>query len=221
MAEQLTLKGTRGPLDASGGPISLGDGAALLPGFALPHIAEIETELQDIERRAPFRHMVTRRGLVMSVGMTNAGALGWISDRSGYRYGSSDPVSGKPWPKMPDCFGRLASFAAREAGFNGFVPDACLINRYVVGARMTLHQDQDEIDFTAPIVSVSLGLPVVFLWGGLTRSESASRVPLADGDVVVWGGPARRRYHGVLPLKAGSHSRLGDARINLTFRKAG
>jgi len=221
MAEQLTLDGTRRPLAVGGAPVSLAEGAALLRGFALPYVAEIETLLEDIEPRAPFRHMVTPGGFVMSVGMTNAGALGWISDRSGYRYSPVDPLSGRPWPTMPDCFRRLATFAARESGFEGFVPDACLINRYVVGARMTLHQDKDELDFSAPIVSVSLGLPAVFLWGGLTRRKSASRILLADGDVVVWGGPARLSYHGVLPLKPGSHSRLGGARINLTFRKAG
>jgi alkylated DNA repair protein (DNA oxidative demethylase) len=171
--------------------------------------------------QAPFRHLVTPGGFRMSVAMTNAGPLGWVSDRRGYRYDPIDPDSGKPWPSMPSAFLQLAATAAAHAGFVGFVPDACLVNRYEAGARLSLHQDRDERDLGQPIVSVSLGIPAVFLFGGLQRSDRAQRVPLAHGDVVVWGGPARLRYHGVLALKPNHHESLGDCRINLTFRRAG
>jgi alkylated DNA repair protein (DNA oxidative demethylase) len=169
---------------------------------------------------APFRHMLTPNGRRMSVAMTNCGAVGWVSDRAGYRYDACDPESGRPWPPMPDVFGQLALQAAERAGFGAFAPDACLINRYEPGARLSLHQDRDERDFAAPIVSVSLGLPAVFLFGGLRRADTPRRVPLVHGDVVVWGGPSRLRYHGVLPLEDGHHPLMGGYRINLTFRKA-
>jgi len=154
------------------------------------------------------------------VAMTNCGAVGWVSDLTGYRYDANDPESGHRWPPMPDVFRDLAVQAAARAGFHGFAPDACLINRYAPGARLSLHQDRDERDFDAPIVSVSLGLPAVFLFGGARRADTSRRVPLAHGDVVVWGGPARLRYHGVMPLEDGQHPLLGGCRINLTFRKA-
>jgi alkylated DNA repair protein (DNA oxidative demethylase) len=157
----------------------------------------------------------------MAVAMTNGGALGWVSDRAGYRYAAQDPESGRPWPPMPARFRQLAHDAAAQAGFAGFLPDACLINRYLPAARMSLHQDRDERDRTAPIVSVSLGLPAVFLFGGLKRKDLTCRLPLAHGDVLVWGGPDRLRYHGILPLQAGSHPALGAQRIHLTFRQAG
>ena len=156
----------------------------------------------------------------MSVAMTNCGAAGWVTDRTGYRYDRHDPESGRRWPTMPDVFADLAAQAAARAGFDGFAPDACLVNHYEPGTRLSLHQDKDERDFEAPIVSVSLGLPAVFLFGGLHRAETPRRVPLAHGDVVVWGGPARLRYHGVLPLETGHHPLMGARRINLTFRKA-
>ena len=156
----------------------------------------------------------------MSVAMTHCGALGWVTDRSGYRYDSTDPESANPWPPMPESFVRLAADAAVQAGFPGFAPDACLVNRYLPGARLTLHQDRNERDYRAPIVSVSLGVPAVFLFGGTKRSDKAARLLLEHGDVVVWGGPARMRYHGVMPLKQGHHRLLGVQRINLTFRKA-
>jgi DNA oxidative demethylase len=157
----------------------------------------------------------------MSVGMTNCGSLGWVSDRRGYRYASCDPLRGSAWPPMPEAFLTLAEAAAVAGGFPGFVPDACLINRYEPGARLTLHQDKDEHDFGSPIVSVSLGLPAVFLFGGEARSERQRRVPLRHGDVVVWGGASRLRHHGVLPVKEGWNDLLGAQRLNLTFRRAG
>jgi DNA oxidative demethylase len=196
-------------------------GAVVLRGFALPNERPLLRAIETIAAQAPFRHLITPGGFRMSVGMTNAGSLGWVSDRRGYRYDPIDPDSGKPWPGVPDVFLELAGTAAARAGFSGFVPDACLVNRYEPGTRLTLHQDRNERDFSQPIVSVSLGIPAVFLFGGMQRTDRALRVPLAHGDVVVWGGPARLRYHGVLPLKPNHHEALGECRINLTFRRAG
>lgn len=198
----------------------LAPGATVLRRFALAEERSLLAAVSDVAARAPFRHMTTRGGFRMSVAMTNCGAYGWVSDRSGYRYDPLDPDSGKPWPEMPPLLLRLARDAAAEAGFPGFTPDACLINRYLPGARMSLHQDRDERDFGQPIVSISLGLPALFLFGGLRREDKTARVPLTHGDVVVWGGPARLRYHGVLALKDGQHPLLGGARINLTLRAA-
>ena len=198
----------------------LGPGAVVLRGFATAQESAILLALQDVVGQAPFRHMITPGGFRMSVAMTNCGAFGWVTDRSGYRYDPIDPEHGHPWPRMPDSFLRLAREAAAEGGFAGFVPDACLINRYEPGAKVSLHQDKDERNFDEPIVSVSLGVPAVFLFGGLKRADKPARVPLCHGDVVVWGGPSRLRYHGVVPIKQGHHSLVGGHRINLTFRKA-
>lgn len=199
----------------------LGPGAWVLRDFAAPNEAAVLTALHDVIAQAPLRHMVTPGGFRMSVAMTNCGALGWVTDRTGYRYDTKDPESGRNWPRMPDAFVRLARGAAAQAGFDGFTPDACLINRYEPDARLSLHQDKNEQDFEAPIVSASLGIPAVFLFGGAKRANKAIRVPLGHGDVVVWGGPDRLRYHGVLPIKESHHPLLGRHRINLTFRKAG
>ncbi|WP_315757746.1 MULTISPECIES: DNA oxidative demethylase AlkB [unclassified Bradyrhizobium] len=198
----------------------LAPGAVLLRGFARPQEAELITAIEAIAAQAPFRRMVTPGGHQMSVAMTSCGACGWVTDRSGYRYDARDPDSGQPWPAMPPLFHQLAERAASEAGFAGFAPDACLINRYEPGARMSLHQDRDERDVGAPIVSVSLGLPATFLFGGLKRTDKTQRYRLVHGDVVVWGGPARLAFHGVAPLADGEHARLGRRRINLTFRRA-
>jgi alkylated DNA repair protein (DNA oxidative demethylase) len=192
----------------------------LLRGLAARRECELVAALHDVVAEAPFRHMVTPGGHQMSVAMTNCGSLGWITDRTGYRYGQSDPETARPWPAMPLPFRELAGQAAAEAGFGGFSPDACLINRYRPGARMSLHQDRDERDLGAPIVSVSLGLPAIFLFGGLKRSDIPRRFRLEHGDVVVWGGPARLAFHGVAPLADGEHNLIGRQRINLTFRKA-
>ena len=196
-------------------------GAVVLRRFACRNDAALLAAVQAVTAQAPFRHLVTPGGFTMSVAMSNCGALGWVSDRTGYRYDPVDPDSGRPWPPMPAAFAALASRAAAEAGFEGFMPDACLVNRYLPGTRLSLHQDRNERDLGQPIVSVSLGLPAVFQFGGPTRNDRPRRVPLAHGDVVVWGGPARLNFHGVLPLKEGEHPMLGPARINLTFRKAG
>ena len=200
--------------------VPLAPGAIVLRGFAQPVDGALAAALARVVERAPFRHMVTPGGHRMSVAMTNCGAAGWVTDRTGYRYDGRDPDSGRRWPAMPGVFADLAARAAARAGFDGFAPDACLVNRYEPGTRLSLHQDKNERDFEAPIVSVSLGLPAVFLFGGSRRAEKARRVPLAHGDVVVWGGPARLRYHGVMPVEPGLHPLTGGYRINLTFRKA-
>ncbi|MBW3567296.1 MAG: DNA oxidative demethylase AlkB [Proteobacteria bacterium] len=196
-------------------------GAVILRGFAISEERALVAALEATASRAPFRHMTTPGGFRMSVAMTNCGSLGWVTDRKGYRYDAIDPDSGEPWPRMPEAFRRLAKNAATEAGFAGFEPDACLVNRYEPGARLSLHQDRNERDLAAPVVSVSLGIPAVFLFGGLQRNDKPLRVPLTHGDVVVWGGPARLRYHGIAPLKENEHVLFGRRRINLTFRKAG
>ena len=169
---------------------------------------------------SPFRHMVTPGGWEMSVALTNCGQVGWVTDRSGYRYDPIDPATGRPWPAMPAAFADLAVEAADAAGFADFRPDACLVNRYAPGARLSLHQDRNERDFDQPIVSVSLGLPAVFLWGGKKRTDRVRRVPLVHGDVVVWGGPDRLTFHGVNSLAEGEHPLTGAYRFNFTFRRA-
>ncbi|HEY4318690.1 MAG TPA: DNA oxidative demethylase AlkB [Herbaspirillum sp.] len=199
----------------------LGQGAFVLRGFALPYVDALLPSLKAVLRQAPFRHMVTPGGFRMSVGLSNCGALGWTSDRRGYRYTPIDPDSGLPWPAMPEVFMQLAQAAAAAAGFAGFRPDACLINRYAAGTRLSLHQDRNELDLAAPVVSISLGIPAVFQFGGTQRADPKQRVPLFHGDVVVWGGEDRLRYHAVLPLKPAHHPATGEVRINMTFRKAG
>jgi alkylated DNA repair protein (DNA oxidative demethylase) len=199
---------------------AMAEGAVLLRGFARPVEAELIADIGAVVAQAPFRHMVTPGGHAMSVAMSNCGTAGWVTDRTGYRYDANDPEAEKPWPAMPTSFCRLAAQAAAEAGFSGFAPDACLINRYAPGAKMSLHQDRDEADFGAPIVSVSLGLPAVFLFGELQRSDKPRRYRLEHGDIVVWGGASRLYFHGVAPLADGEHAQLGRQRINLTFRKA-
>lgn len=198
----------------------LADGAMILRGRALSRETLVLTAIDGIVAAAPFRRMVTPGGFEMSVAMTNCGAAGWVTDRRGYRYDAIDPDSGKPWPPMPEAFLALATEAAAAAGYAGFVPDACLINRYEPGARLSLHQDRNERDFDSPIVSVSLGLPATFQFGGLGRTDPVRKIPLRHGDVVVWGGPSRLFFHGVPALKEGDHPRLGRVRLNLTFRKA-
>ena len=193
----------------------------LLHRFALVHERDVLADLQSVIAAAPLRNMTTPGGYRMSVAMTNCGRLGWVSDHTGYRYDANDPETGKPWPRLPPSFIDLATSASAAAGFVDFTPDACLINRYETGAKLSLHQDKDERDFTAPIVSVSLGVPATFLFGGAKRTDKTLRIPLEHGDVVVWGGPSRLVYHGVSPVKAGQHPALVDTRINLTFRKAG
>ncbi len=200
--------------------VNLGAGAVLLRGFALPSAAGLVADVHRVAAAAPFRNMTTPGGFRMSVAATNCGVAGWITDRKGYRYDARDPDSGKPWPPLPDAFAELAIRAAHTAGFPNFVPDVCLINRYAPGTRMSLHQDRDERNLDAPIVSISLGLPAKFLFGGGRRSDRPQRVSLQHGDVVVWGGPARLNFHGIAPLADGLHPVTGRERLNLTLRQA-
>ena len=200
---------------------NLGPGAVILGGFALAELHDLLSGVRAVAAAAPFRHLITPGGQPMSAAITNCGPLGWVSDRHGYRYQAIDPDGGAPWPFMPPGFARLASRAAQAAGYADFTPDACLVNRYGPGARMGLHQDLDERDLGAPIVSVSLGLPATFLWGGTARGGRVKRVPLLSGDVVVWGGPTRLIFHGIDPIKGGEHPMTGPLRYNLTFRRAG
>lgn len=199
---------------------ALAEGAVLLRGFIADRDAELLDALHAILKVSPFRHMVTPGGFRMSVGMTNCGSLGWVTDRRGYRYDAIDPETARPWPAMPEIFLELAGSAAHEAGFPNFTPDACLINRYDPGARLTLHQDKNERDFKEPIVSVSLGLPATFLFGGAARTDRTRRVRVFHGDVAVWGGPSRLAFHGIAPLAEGEHPFMGACRINLTLRRA-
>jgi alkylated DNA repair protein (DNA oxidative demethylase) len=198
----------------------LGEAALVLRGFARNLAAELVAAVENIAVAAPFRNMVTPGGYRMSVAMTNCGRAGWVTDRSGYRYDPVDPMTGRPWPAIPGLFRRLVGDAAAAGGFAGFEPDACLINRYEPGTKLSLHRDEDERDLTAPIVSVSLGLPAVFLFGGKKRGDRPRRIGLESGDVVVWGGPDRLVYHGVAPLADGDDPLTSNRRINLTFRKA-
>ena len=195
-------------------------GLTFLPGFALPFEPALLLAISEVTSAAPFRHMLTPGGQRMSVAMTNCGEVGWVTDRKGYRYDRLDPETGRPWPPLPACFTQLAGRAAAEAGFASFRPDVCLINRYQPDARMSLHQDRDERDFSWPIVSVSLGLGATFLFGGLKRSDRPHRLPLAHGDVLVWGGEKRLTFHGVAPVGDGCHPAVGRMRLNLTLRKA-
>ena len=197
----------------------IADGAVLLRAFVRPIESELIGAVRAVVAQSPFRRMTTPGGHLMSVAMTNCGERGWITDHTGYRYDSIDPRTGAPWPAMPHVFRDLARRAAEQGGFQDFAPDACLVNRYEPGTRLSLHQDKDELDYSAPIVSVSLGLPATFLFGGLARGDKPRRFRLVHGDVVVWGGPSRLAYHGVAPLAEGEHALLGRIRVNLTFRR--
>jgi len=213
------IKDLLGTAEHGGATESLGLGAVLLRGFAASEARPLLKAIEQVAIAAPFRHMITPGGFRMSVAMTNCGEAGWITDRRGYRYAAIDPMTDKAWPPIPP-FDKLARRAAAAAGFPGFEPDACLINRYEPGSRLTLHQDKNERDFTQPIVSVSLGLPAVFLFGGLRRADRPRRYRLENGDVVVWGGPSRMVFHGIDPLAEGEDPLAGAYRFNLTFRKA-
>ncbi|OOG62727.1 Alpha-ketoglutarate-dependent dioxygenase AlkB [Ensifer sp. M14] len=199
---------------------AVAEGAILLRGFALSFEDRVLPALRSVIEQAPFRHMVTPGGYTMSVAMTNCGAAGWVTDRSGYRYDRHDPETARPWPALPSSFLDLAIAAAKEAGYADFRPDVCLINRYEPGAKLSLHQDKDERDYAHPIVSVSLGLPATFQFGGPNRIDPIRKYALRHGDAVVWGGQSRLFYHGITELKDGDHEILGRMRINLTFRRA-
>ncbi len=196
---------------------AVAEGVTLLAGFV--PAADVLPLVARVADAAPFRRMTTPGGRRMSVAITNCGSVGWVTDRDGYRYDRRDPESGRPWPAMPDRLRALAVDAAARAGFDGFAPDACLINRYEPGARLGLHRDEDERDFAQPIVSFSLGLPAVFLLAG-PKGGRSRQVPLSHGDAIVFGGPARLWRHGVKPIADGQHPLTGRCRINLTFRRA-
>jgi len=198
---------------------SIDAGVVLFRDRALRHAEALMAAVATIAAAAPFQHMVTPGGFTMSAALTNCGA-GWISDRKGYRYSEINPQTGKPWPAIPALGARLASEAAAAAGYPDFIPDACIINRYVPGARMSLHTDSQEKALDAPVVSISLGLSATFLWGGRARSDRPRRIALHHGDVLVWGGPSRLNFHGIAPLKPGVHPTVGAQRFNLTFRRA-
>jgi alkylated DNA repair protein (DNA oxidative demethylase) len=215
MTDLLEQAGLSGP-----GREEFAPGAVLLRGWALPFETALLAALEQITAASPFRRMVTPGGFTMSVAMTNCGRAGWVTDRKGYRYTPDDPETGRPWPELPDLLRTLATDAAAAAGYPSFVPDACLINRYEPGTRLSLHQDRNERDFAQPVVSVSLGLPAIFLFGGPRRNDRPLKIPLRHGDVVAWGGPSRLNYHGVAELKDGDHPTLGRLRLNLTLRKA-
>lgn len=200
--------------------VPLADGAVVLGGFAGPLAEELVAAIGRVTAAAPFRHLITPGGYRMSVAMTNCGAAGWVSDRHGYRYSPTDPETGRPWPPMPPLVAEFAARAAAAAGFPDYRADVCLINRFEPGSRLSLHQDRDERDGTMPIVSVSLGLPATFLFGGPRRTDRPRRVGLRHGDVVVWGGPARYAFHGIAPLADGDHPATGRCRLNLTLRRA-
>ncbi len=208
-------------LQQPAGREQIGEQSYVLRGYALPWIERLLPELRRVLAQSPFRHQVTPSGLSMSAALSSCGALGWTSAPTGYRYEPLDPRTQQPWPDMPEALRQLAILAAEEAGFIDFAPDACLINRYVPGAKMSLHQDKNERRYTAPVVSVSLGLPAIFLFGGHQRSDKARKISLFHGDVAVWGGVDRLRFHGVMPIKDGVHGIMGPQRINLTFRTAG
>lgn len=194
-------------------------GAALLRDFAQEEQAALIAAIEAIAGEAPFRQMVTPGGFTMSAALTNCGEAGWITDRAGYRYSRTDPLTLRPWPALPPLFAGLANRAAAAAGYENFVPDACLINRYLPGARMSLHQDRQEKALDAPVVSISLGLSAIFLWGGGKRRDRPRRIPLHHGDAVIWGGPSRLNFHGIAPLKHGIHPLLGEKRYNITLRR--
>jgi alkylated DNA repair protein (DNA oxidative demethylase) len=208
-------------LQQPAGREQIGEQSCVLRGYALPWIERLLPALRSVLAQAPFRQMVTPGGFTMSAALSSCGELGWTTDTTGYRYTPLDPRSQQPWPSMPDVLRQLATEAAAEAGFVDFAPDACLINRYVPGAKMSLHQDKNERRYSEPVVSVSLGLPATFLFGGHARSDKTRKVSLFHGDVVVWGGVDRLRFHGVMPIKEGVHPIMGSQRINLTFRTAG
>ncbi|WLH66234.1 DNA oxidative demethylase AlkB [Pseudomonas sp. FP2309] len=208
-------------LQQPAGREQIGEQSYVLRGYALRWIERLLPELRRGLAQSPFRQMVTPGGFTMSAALSSCGALGWTTDTTGYRYSPLDPRNQRPWPALPDALRELAVQAAAEAGFREFAPDACLINRYVPGAKMSLHQDKNERDYSAPVVSVSLGLPAIFLFGGHARSDKAKKISLFHGDVVIWGGVDRLRFHGVMPIKEGTHPIMGAQRINLTLRTAG
>jgi DNA oxidative demethylase len=199
----------------------LAPGAVLMRAFGRADDVDILQAVESVIAQAPLRHLQTPGGYTMSIQTTRCGSMGWVSEPGGYRYAPSNPSTRAPWPAMPQCLLDFAVRAATEAGYPDFVPDSCMINQYLPGNKLGLHQDRDERDLRAPVVSLSLGLPAIFLFGGLQRTGKTQRYRLAHGDVVVWGGPSRLAFHGVLPVADGDHALVGRRRVNVTFRKVG
>jgi len=200
--------------------VKLAEGAVWLRGFALPEADALWALVSAHLATHPPQQMMTPMGYPMSVKTTSLGDYGWVGNATGYGYARLNPVTNQPWPPIPTLLLSLAQRAANAAGYADYCPDTCLINLYQTGAKMGLHQDKDELDFTQPIVSVSLGVPATFLFGGAKRTDKTAKIPLTHGDVVVWGGASRRYFHGVNAVKLGQHPLLGALRCNLTFRKA-
>lgn len=198
----------------------IAEGAYWLRGHALPAADLLWAELRKHFATYPPQQMFTPMGYKMSVRSTSMGDAAWVGTKKGYGYASIDTAINQALPPLPSTFLSLANHAATEAGYNDFTPDSCLINCYDIGSKMGLHQDKDERDFNQPIVSVSLGIPATFLFGGAKRSDKPTQIPLTHGDVVVWGGASRLFYHGVQTIKPNKHPLLGELRCNLTFRKA-
>jgi DNA oxidative demethylase len=209
------------PLPTEDLQTALAPGALLMRGFGRGGDVDILQAVESVIAQAPLRHLQTPGGYTMSIQTTRCGSMGWVSEPGGYRYAASNPGTQQPWPAMPPCLLDFAVRAATEAGYPDFVPDSCMINQYLPGTKLGLHQDRDERDLRAPVVSLSLGLPAIFLFGGLQRAGKTQRYRLAHGDVVVWGGPSRLAFHGVLPVAEGDHALLGRRRVNVTFRKVG
>jgi len=190
-------------------------GAVLMRSLALPQDNEFFTAAEAIIAARPLHHTTTPSGLPMGVMVTDCGDSRAFANR----WDTANPERMRLWPPMPPLLRDFAIRCAVRSGFPQFRPDACHINRYQAGTKLGLHQDRHECDWTQPIVSLSFGLECIFLLGGLQRTDKPRRILLEHGDVIVWGGPSRMRFHGVQPLKPGHHPLTGPYRYNLTFRK--
>ncbi len=200
--------------------IQISPDAVLFKAALKPVASSLLEEIRTISGANPFRQRKTPGGQLMSAAMTNCGAWGWVTDADGYRYSDIEPETGRTWLPIPAVWIQWVNLFCQRAGLGTFNPDACLINRYAPGAGMGLHQDKDEKDLAIPIVSFSLGAPVLFRWGGLNRQEPVSEFLLEHGDVLVWGGADRMRFHGVKKLRRYQHPLTGHYRYNLTFRQS-
>ncbi|THJ30850.1 DNA oxidative demethylase AlkB [Lampropedia aestuarii] len=200
--------------------VALGPQAVVLRQKASPLAAELVARIEDVLQHSPLYQMATPGGKPLSVRTTSCGTHGWSSDPTGYSYVRHHPLTDQAWPEIPAAWSALATEAAQEAGFAQFAPDTCLINQYGLDSKMALHQDRSEQDLRQPVVSISLGMSALFLWGGMQRSDKPAHVLLHHGDMVVWGGVDRLRFHGIKHLTGAPHPQLGAMRYNLTLRRA-